>query len=172
RIQLTVVHPRRYTVLVFMYFDAAGPRAARSREQLWNIARRLYASGSPGKSIDPLASLAVPLAARCSCTCGPSGVAPTVSTKSAKVATPEVGHPPSHEGGGRPLGAVVQMPTGGSPLKFEDLGQLNECIVACRACPRLVDWRERVAREKRAAYRDETYWGRPVPGFGDPEARV
>jgi uracil-DNA glycosylase len=45
-------------------------------------------------------------------------------------------------------------------------------VVRCRRCPRLVDWRERVAREKRAAFRDEEYWGRPVPGFGDPEARV
>jgi len=44
--------------------------------------------------------------------------------------------------------------------------------VACRACPRLVEWRERVAAEKRAAYRDEEYWGRPIPGFGDPAARV
>jgi uracil-DNA glycosylase family 4 len=83
-----------------------------------------------------------------------------------------MGHIPSDEGGGCHLGAVVQLPSGGSPLKFEDLEQLRECIVACRACPRLVDWRERVAREKRAAYRDESYWGRPVPGFGDPEARV
>ncbi|MEW6637935.1 MAG: uracil-DNA glycosylase [Actinomycetota bacterium] len=45
-------------------------------------------------------------------------------------------------------------------------------MVSCRLCPRLVEWRERVAREKKAAYRDEDYWGRPVPGFGDPEARV
>ena len=44
--------------------------------------------------------------------------------------------------------------------------------MACRACPRLVEWRERVAAEKRAAYRDEEYWGRPIPGFGDPAARV
>jgi uracil-DNA glycosylase family 4 len=42
----------------------------------------------------------------------------------------------------------------------------------CRACPRLVSWREQAAREKRAAYRDQTYWGRPVPSFGDPCARV
>jgi uracil-DNA glycosylase family 4 len=48
----------------------------------------------------------------------------------------------------------------------------NQTIVACRACPRLVAWREQVAREKRAAYRDEVYWGRPVPGFGDPRARL
>lgn len=45
-------------------------------------------------------------------------------------------------------------------------------MVACRACPRLVAWREQVAVEKRAAYRDETYWGRPIPGFGDPRARI
>jgi uracil-DNA glycosylase family 4 len=45
-------------------------------------------------------------------------------------------------------------------------------IVSCRACPRLVEWREQVAREKRAAFRDEDYWGRPVPGFGDPNARL
>jgi uracil-DNA glycosylase family 4 len=44
--------------------------------------------------------------------------------------------------------------------------------VACRACPRLVAWRETVAREKKAAFRDEEYWGRPVPGFGDPNARL
>jgi uracil-DNA glycosylase family 4 len=45
-------------------------------------------------------------------------------------------------------------------------------IVSCRACPRLVAWREEVARVKRAAFRDDEYWGRPVPGFGDPAARV
>lgn len=49
---------------------------------------------------------------------------------------------------------------------------LNSDIVACRACPRLVAWREQVAREKRRAYRDWDYWGRPVPGFGDPLARL
>jgi uracil-DNA glycosylase family 4 len=49
---------------------------------------------------------------------------------------------------------------------------LNEQIVACRRCPRLVAWRELVARDKRAAFRDEEYWGRPLTGFGDPRARV
>jgi len=49
---------------------------------------------------------------------------------------------------------------------------LEARVVACRRCPRLVEWRERVAREKRAAFRDEDYWGRPVPSFGDPDARV
>ena len=52
------------------------------------------------------------------------------------------------------------------------LAALTREIIECRACPRLVDWREHVAREKRAAFRDEEYWGRPVPGFGDPHARV
>jgi uracil-DNA glycosylase family 4 len=54
----------------------------------------------------------------------------------------------------------------------EELAALREEVVACRACPRLVAWRESVAAEPRAAYRDETYWGRPIPGFGDPAARV
>jgi uracil-DNA glycosylase family 4 len=52
------------------------------------------------------------------------------------------------------------------------LRALQAEVVACRRCPRLVEWRERVAREKVARFRDETYWGRPVPGFGDPEARI
>ena len=46
---------------------------------------------------------------------------------------------------------------------------LDRGIVACRACPRLVAWREQVGREKRAAFRDDDYWARPVPGFGDPD---
>jgi uracil-DNA glycosylase family 4 len=50
------------------------------------------------------------------------------------------------------------------------LDHLHDDVVACRACPRLVQWRELVARERRAAFRDEDYWGRPVPGFGDPDA--
>jgi uracil-DNA glycosylase family 4 len=50
--------------------------------------------------------------------------------------------------------------------------QLNAEIVACTACPRLVQWREKVAREKRRAFRDWDYWGRPVPGFGDRQARL
>jgi len=45
-------------------------------------------------------------------------------------------------------------------------------VTACRLCPRLVEWREKVAREKKAAHKDETYWGRPIPSFGDPEAAV
>ena len=52
------------------------------------------------------------------------------------------------------------------------LNALRDEVVACRACPRLVAWREQVAVEKRAAYSDQDYWGRPVPGFGDPAARI
>ncbi len=52
---------------------------------------------------------------------------------------------------------------------LEDLGRE---VIACRACPRLVAWRELVASERRAAFQHEQYWGRPVPGFGDPGARV
>lgn len=52
------------------------------------------------------------------------------------------------------------------------LESLNEEIIACRKCARLVAWRESVAREKRRAFRDAEYWGKPVPGFGDPQARV
>ena len=52
------------------------------------------------------------------------------------------------------------------------LADLAREVSACRACPRLVAWREQVAAERRAAFADQTYWGRPVPGFGDPAARV
>jgi len=54
----------------------------------------------------------------------------------------------------------------------DSLDQLRADIIASRKCPRLVEWREQVAREKRAAFRDWEYWGRPVPGFGDPDARL
>ncbi|MFN2616640.1 MAG: uracil-DNA glycosylase [Thermoleophilaceae bacterium] len=54
----------------------------------------------------------------------------------------------------------------------EGLARLEGRVTRCRRCPRLVEWRERVAQEKRAAFADEDYWGRPVPGFGDPGARV
>jgi uracil-DNA glycosylase len=53
-----------------------------------------------------------------------------------------------------------------------DLAELERAITQCRRCPRLVAWREEVARVKRASFADEDYWGRPVPGFGDPDARV
>jgi uracil-DNA glycosylase family 4 len=52
------------------------------------------------------------------------------------------------------------------------MDDLTQRIIICRKCPRLVAWREQVAREKRAAFRHEDYWGRPVPSFGDPRAHV
>ncbi len=52
------------------------------------------------------------------------------------------------------------------------LAALERAVVSCRRCPRLVAWREKVAREKKSAFRSETYWGRPVPGFGDPSAKI
>lgn len=52
------------------------------------------------------------------------------------------------------------------------LDKLEKEIVLCRRCPRLVTWRETVGRQKRRAYRDELYWAKPVPGFGDPSAKV
>lgn len=54
----------------------------------------------------------------------------------------------------------------------QSLEELNARITVCRRCPRLVRYRERVAQEKVARFRDWTYWGRPVPGFGDPSARL
>ena len=55
---------------------------------------------------------------------------------------------------------------------WDTLDDLRDDVVDCRACPRLVAWREQVAEEKRRAFEDWDYWGRPVPGFGDPGARV
>ena len=55
---------------------------------------------------------------------------------------------------------------------MNDLAALAAAVHECRRCPRLVAWREQVAREKRAAFRDWDYWGRPIAGFGDPAARV
>jgi uracil-DNA glycosylase family 4 len=52
------------------------------------------------------------------------------------------------------------------------LADLHRRIVSCRACPRLVAWREQIAREKRAAFEQEEYWGKPIPGFGDARARL
>src|SRR5512142_2805726 len=54
-------------------------------------------------------------------------------------------------------------------MRFDEL---DKQIIACRKCPRLVAWREQVAQEKRRAYRDWEYWGKPVTGFGDRRARV
>src|SRR4051794_22900970 len=56
--------------------------------------------------------------------------------------------------------------------RVDSLAQVTDEVVHCFKCPRLVAWREQVALEKRAAYRDWEYWGRPIPGFGDANARL
>jgi uracil-DNA glycosylase family 4 len=66
---------------------------------------------------------------------------------------------------------VAIEPSGGA-VRRAALAALTAEIVACRRCPRLVAWREEVARVKVRRFRDEPYWGRPVPGFGDPDARI
>jgi uracil-DNA glycosylase len=68
------------------------------------------------------------------------------------------------------VGGLVERATGLDPAS--ELAAVERHVIGCRRCPRLVEWRERVAREKRAAFATEEYWGRPVPGFGDPRARV
>jgi uracil-DNA glycosylase family 4 len=55
---------------------------------------------------------------------------------------------------------------------MDKLNKLESEIITCRLCPRLVGWREEVARTRRRAYHDQDYWGKPVPGFGDPNARI
>jgi uracil-DNA glycosylase family 4 len=59
-----------------------------------------------------------------------------------------------------------------SARRRDSLARIEADVVACRACPRLVAWREEVGRERRAAFRDEEYWARPVPGFGDAAAHL
>ena len=66
----------------------------------------------------------------------------------------------------------MSAPARGATSGARDLAALNRRITGCRLCPRLVVYRETVARVKRRQFRDETYWGRPLPGFGDPRARV
>ena len=57
-------------------------------------------------------------------------------------------------------------------MPLQTLAELDAAVADCFACPRLVEWREQIAREKRAAFRDQTYWGRAVPGFGPADARL
>jgi len=73
--------------------------------------------------------------------------------------------------------AVRRLPAVSTPPPRREpdrraFAELEAEIVECRRCPRLVEWREHVAATKRAAFRNEEYWGRPVPGFGDPAARI
>ncbi|MGH3451254.1 MAG: hypothetical protein ACRDQW_11125, partial [Haloechinothrix sp.] len=67
---------------------------------------------------------------------------------------------------------VVPVRRTPNPSAFHSIAELDAAVTDCRACPRLVAWREEVARTKRAAYADETYWGRAVPGFGPADASL
>ena len=76
--------------------------------------------------------------------------------------------PPRLRCSGRLSGSVVAF----TPRIMNRLDQLNAEIVRCRKCPRLVEYREKVAKERRFAFRECNYWGKPVPGFGDPHAQL
>ncbi|ROR89731.1 uracil-DNA glycosylase [Nocardioides aurantiacus] len=86
---------------------------------------------------------------------------------------PGSGHPADPVGPGVPPPVSARSAAGVSRLAARaTLEQVDARVSVCRACPRLVAWREQVAHERRASYAEEEYWGRPVPGFGDPAARV
>jgi uracil-DNA glycosylase family 4 len=68
--------------------------------------------------------------------------------------------------------ATTAVDVAGLAAQAASLTDLDAAISACRACARLVAWREQVARDKRAAFAQQDYWGRPVPGFGPPDARI
>ena len=71
-------------------------------------------------------------------------------------------------GGGRRLEVTTMSPR----MPKESIASLQNRIIACHLCPRLVDWRERIAQEKVRRFADQDYWGKPVPSFGDPRARL
>ena len=75
-------------------------------------------------------------------------------------------------GGRVPLTAPDDPDFPKSAAGAASVAELDDVVTRCRACPRLVEWRELVGREKRAAFREESYWARPVPGFGDPHAPI
>ena len=78
---------------------------------------------------------------------------------------------PGPSSGSRPLPARGRWVTGDLPV-LTSLREVEDRVVSCRRCPRLVAWREQVAETRRAAYRDQEYWGRPVPAFGDSDPRL
>lgn len=86
---------------------------------------------------------------------------------------PGTGWPEDPVGPDDPLPPVARSASGVRRLAARpSLAELDARVSVCRACPRLVAWREQVARDKRAAYAGEVYWGRPIPGWGDPAPRV
>jgi uracil-DNA glycosylase family 4 len=86
---------------------------------------------------------------------------------------PGTGWPDDPVAPGDPLPPVARSAAGVARLAARaTLPQLNARVSVCAACPRLVTWREQVARDKRASYAGESYWGRPIAGWGDPEPKV
>jgi uracil-DNA glycosylase family 4 len=86
---------------------------------------------------------------------------------------PGAGWPEDPVAPGDPVPPVARSAPGVARLAARaTLSELEARVSVCAACPRLVDWREQVARAKRAAYAGETYWGRPIPGWGDPAPAV
>lgn len=84
---------------------------------------------------------------------------------------------PDSAGPGDPTGAMGQPAVDAGEVRRQardagDLTMLDQRVSRCRACPRLVAWREEVGKTRRAAFRDQEYWARPVPGFGPPDARI
>src|SRR3954471_16192445 len=102
-----------------------------------------------------------PLSARCSPGARPGSVVPVVGVWPWRTSRTTVGF-------GGAFGAIGPTYRGG----IDSLPLVTAEIVDCVACPRLVVWREKVAVERRASFADEEYWGRPVPGFGDPHATL
>src|SRR5438309_10780870 len=114
---------------------------------------------------------ALPVSARCRPGARPGRSLPVVGVLPWRTRSTSVGG-----GGFGRLGMEVpKLPWRSGPTYVgvvDSLERVTAEIVDCVACPRLVMWRERVAFERRAAFRDEGYWGRPVPGFGDAAARL
>src|SRR5215212_9560894 len=123
---------------------------------------------------------ACPVSARCRPGARPGSTLPVVAVWPWRTSRTSVGggglgrDGRAARGGMRIRPSNLQSPSVISPAGAggDDLGAVAAAVVRCRACPRLVAWREEVATVKRAAHADERYWGRPVPGFGDPAARV
>ncbi|MGC8634377.1 MAG: uracil-DNA glycosylase [Candidatus Limnocylindrales bacterium] len=99
----------------------------------------------------------------------PSAAAPPGSEASTRTPPAPVRPLTAPDGSAPERSASAQAPAGQVPAA---LAALAAEIADCRACPRLVEWRERVGREKVARFRGQAYWARPVPGFGDPAARI
>ena len=139
------IHPGRIDVIGggALIVDVLARRAARARRRSpsWWSASTTSSTASPAPSPDPAP---------------PTSLAQQRRSRT----SPARARLPPHLGDDAGVRSVVRV------VRRWSVAELDAALVDCRACPRLVAWREQVAREKRAAFRDEEYWGRPVPGFG------